>query len=147
MMAVDTNILVYAADAGAERRHATAKAVLKAAILQGRLMLPLQVLGEFGHVAIRKLGIDPHRIEELVIAWSAVARVDGYGLADLRAALRARAEHGLAFWDGLIWAVCERTGTDLLVSEDFQDGQRLGSVTFINPFNPRNADRLGLDVT
>jgi predicted nucleic acid-binding protein len=144
MMAIDTNILVYASDAGAGDRHFVAKAVLKQAIARGTLILPIQVLGEFCHVAVRKVGHDMQKVEEFVLAWSAVAQVEGYGLADVRAALRARAEHALAFWDALIWAVCERIGAGILVSEDFQDGRRLGCVTFLNPFNPANASLLGL---
>ncbi len=144
MIAIDANILVYASDRGAGERHAVAKAVLARAVATGALLLPLQVVGEFCHVGLRKLGHAPAWIEEFVVAWTAVARVESYGLADVRAALRARVEHGLSFWDALIWAVCERTGADLLVSEDFQDGRRLGGVTFLDPFNPGNAARLGL---
>lgn len=144
MIAVDANILVYASDQGAGDRHAIARAVLARAIGAGDLLLPLQVVGEFCHVGLRELGHAPAWIEAFVVAWTAVAQVESYGLADTRAALRARAEHGLSFWDALIWAVCERNGVDLLVSEDFQDGRRLGGVTFLDPFNPGNAARLGL---
>ena len=58
----------------------------------GGLVLPLQVLGEFCNVALRKAGHAPAWVEEFVVAWSAVAEVKAYRLADLRAALRARAE-------------------------------------------------------
>jgi len=144
VIAVDTNILVYAADAGAGNRHFDAKGVIKHVIAQGALMLPLQVLGEFCRVALKKLLFEAEQTERFVIAWSAVARVESYGLADIRAALRAQANHGLSFWDGLIWAVCERSGVELLLSEDLQDGRRLGGVTFLDPFNPASAARLGL---
>ena len=63
----------------------------------------------------------------------------------LEAALRVVGEHDLPFWDALIWAVCERVGVDTLVTEDFQNGRRLGRVTFLDPFEPTNAVRLGLD--
>jgi predicted nucleic acid-binding protein len=144
VIAVDTNILVYAADAGAGDRHQEAKGLLKHVIARGALMLPLQVLGEFCHTALKKLLFEAEQVERFVIAWGAVAQVEGYGLADVRAALRAHADHGLPFWDGLIWAVCERHNVELLLSEDFQDGRRLGGVTFLDPFNPANAARLGL---
>jgi predicted nucleic acid-binding protein len=142
-MAVDTNILVYAADAGAGERHQKAKNALGHIIREGALMLPLQVLGEFCRVAFKKLAYEADQVERFVVAWSAVAQVESYRLADVRAALRASADHGLTFWDALIWAVCERNDIDLLLSEDFQDGRRLGGVTFVDPFNPANAARLG----
>lgn len=144
MIAVDANILVYASDGAAGERYATAKAVLARAAARGGLILPLQVLGEFCNVALRKAGHAPAWVEEFVVRWSAVAEVESYRLADVRAALRARAEHGLPFWDAMIWAVCERHGVGILVTEDFQDGRRLGGVTFLDPFNPVNAGRLGL---
>jgi len=144
VIAIDANILVYASDKEAGERHAIARAVLARAIATGDLLLPLQVVGEFCNIGLRKLGHAPAWIEEFVLAWTAVAQVESYGLADARAALRARLAHGLSFWDALIWAVCERNGVDLLVSEDFQDGRRLGGVTFLDPFNPGNAARLGL---
>jgi predicted nucleic acid-binding protein len=58
--------------------------------------------------------------------------------------MRANLEHGLPVWDALIWAVCDRAGVEVLASEDFQNGRRLGRVTFLNPFDPANALRLGL---
>ena len=144
MIAVDTNILVYAADAAAGEHHEVAKAVLGRAVATGGLVLPRQVLGEFCHVALRKAGHAPAWVEEFVAVWGTLARVEGHNLADIRAALRAHAAHNLPFWDALVWAVCERHGVELLLSEDFQDGRRLGGVTFADPFNPANAARLGL---
>jgi predicted nucleic acid-binding protein len=52
--------------------------------------------------------------------------------------------HHLAFWDALIWAVYERAGVDILATEDFQGGRKLGHVRFVDPFVPANAPLLGL---
>ena len=142
MIAVDTNILVYAADRLAGEKHAVAKSLLTAAMSARHLMLPLQVLGEFAHVAVRKAKQTPASAADFVLAWSAVAHVEAYRLDDVRSALRARTEHDLPFWDALIWAVCERTGIGTLLTEDFQDGRTLGCVRFIDPFKPDNAARL-----
>jgi predicted nucleic acid-binding protein len=145
LIAFDANVLVYASDPAAEDKHRLASAAIGQAILDGSLFLPLQVLGEFANVALRKLGHTPQVIDELVLAWSAGARLDGYGLGDVRRALQANQDHDLPFWDALVWAVCDRCGATTLATEDFQDGRRLGSVMFLNPFNPANAARLGLD--
>lgn len=40
----------------------------------------------------------------------------------------------LSFWDGLIIAAAERTRCSFLLSEDFQVGRELGSITIVNPF-------------
>jgi predicted nucleic acid-binding protein len=144
LIAVDTNILVYATDAGAGDKYRIAKTLLATTMSAGTLLLPLQVLGEFAHVAVRKSRHAPAVVERFVLGWSAVGRVESYRLEDVRIALRSRAEHGLPFWDALIWAVCDRSGVDALATEDFQDGRLLGGVRFLDPFNPVNADRLGL---
>ena len=51
---------------------------------------------------------------------------------------RARAidavhEHGLSFWDAMIWATARQAGCSTVLSEDMQDGQRLGGVEFVDP--------------
>lgn len=57
---------------------------------------------------------------------------------DLAHALRAVGEHGLSFWDALLWATVRRAGVGLLISEDFQDGRTIEGVRVINPFAPGN---------
>ena len=95
MIAIDTSILVYASDLGAGEKYLVAKALLTRAMSEGKLLLPLKVLSEFAHIAVRKAKHTPHIVETWVLAWSAVAQVEGYRLDDVRAALRARAEHSL----------------------------------------------------
>jgi predicted nucleic acid-binding protein len=60
---------------------------------------------------------------------------------DLSAALDAAKNHGLAFWDAMLWAAAQRTGVRHLVTEDRQDGFELAGVRFVNPFDAAN-DRL-----
>lgn len=62
--------------------------------------------------------------------------------AALDSAVEAVHTHHLPFWDAMLWATVHRAGCELLLTEDFQDGQRLGLVTFVNPFNPAHADLL-----
>ena len=57
----------------------------------------------------------------------------------LPVALRAVLRHDLPFWDAMLWATVQQAGCRVLLTEDFQDGRKLGSVTFINPFEPGNA--------
>lgn len=60
-------------------------------------------------------------------------------LQDLAHAMRAVGEHGLSFWDALLWATVRRAGVQLLLSEDFQDGRNIEGVRIVNPFIARNA--------
>jgi predicted nucleic acid-binding protein len=56
----------------------------------------------------------------------------------LVAAMGAVVEHGLSFWDAMIWATAEQAGCRLLISEDLQDGRVLGGVRFVDPFKEVN---------
>jgi predicted nucleic acid-binding protein len=37
-----------------------------------------------------------------------------------------------------VWATVQQAGCELLLTEDFQDGSKLGWVTFVNPIAPAN---------
>jgi predicted nucleic acid-binding protein len=60
-------------------------------------------------------------------------------LADVQDAIRVHREHGISFWDGMLWSVTRRAGARILLSEDFQDGRDLEGVRFVDPFAERNA--------
>ncbi len=49
-------------------------------------------------------------------------------------ALRGAEQHGLPYWDALIWATAKLAGIPVVLSEDFQDGREIEGVTFQNPF-------------
>jgi predicted nucleic acid-binding protein len=51
-------------------------------------------------------------------------------------------EHRLSFWDAMLWATARQIGCAAILSEDMQDGRRLGGVAFINPFAADAAARL-----
>ncbi len=44
---------------------------------------------------------------------------------------------GLSHWDALIVAAAQAAGCDHLLTEDLRDGQRLGDVTVVDPFQHR----------
>lgn len=62
--------------------------------------------------------------------------------AALVEAMDVVAEHQLSFWDAMIWATVRRNDCSILITEDMQDGRRLGGVEFLNPFAPDATDRL-----
>jgi len=138
----DTNILVYAIDAKAGQRHSMAVEFVDRA-KNGECILALQSLGEFFSVAIRKIGLDPKEAEEIVDDWRStfpVIAADEDCLADAMWAVR---QHRLSFWDAMLWAAAKGAGCRLLISEDFDDGQAIGPVTFVDPFQDHNAVLLG----
>lgn len=98
----------------------------------------LQSFCEFFNVVTRKTAVTRIAAAELVSAWSAAMTVEPATPDDLSAAMRAVEEHGLSFWDAMLWATVRRAGVRILISEDFQDGRLLEGVRIVNPFVPHN---------
>lgn len=138
---LDTNILIDAVDVDARARHTEAAALVGRAA-HADVVLTLQTLGEFFHVVTRKGKLDTPRATRAVRIWRRVFPLHAAAGAALDGAIEAVHEHRLPFWDAMLWATVQQAGSELLLTEDFQDGRRLGSVTFVNPFDPANADLL-----
>ena len=139
MISFDSNVLVYAADERAGTRHDRAVDLIERAIESGNCIQPLQSLCEFFNAVTRKIGTSPMVAAAFVEGWQAVIPIEAANTSDLVHAMRAVREHGLAFWDALLWATVRRAGVNLLISEDFQDGRTIEGVRIANPFAARNA--------
>lgn len=133
----DTNILVYAADRMAGRKHVGAEELVDLAA-EADCVLTLQALGEFYSAVVRKKKRDPSGAEEFVSTWQSIFPIHSATPDCLTSAIRAVHRHGLAFWDAMLWATARDAGCSLLIGENFQDGRTLGGVTFVNPFLARN---------
>jgi predicted nucleic acid-binding protein len=140
-LSIDANILVYFVDRDAGERHDRALQILDRASLAD-CVLTLQTLGEFFHVATRKSKIEPEVAEKFIEDWRQVFPVHAADLGAFDDALAATRQHGLAFWDAMLWATVQQAGCQILLTEDFQDGRKLGAVTFVNPFDPANTELL-----
>ena len=138
MISFDSNILIYAADPAAGERHAQSADLLARAMRRQICTQALQSLCEFFAVITRKAGVDASAAAELVAAWSAAMAVECPRPEDLDNAIRAVREHGLSFWDAMLWATVRRAGVKLLITEDFQDGRTIEGVRVVNPFPPSN---------
>ncbi|CAO3416945.1 PIN domain-containing protein [Azospirillum endophyticum] len=140
---IDANILLYAADsAGDPVKHRMAIDLLDRLGAGGRGMLPLQALTEFYSVAVRKYRAPPEQASRYIDAWSGAFPVREAAFADVTDAIRVHRDHGIQFWDGMIWSVVKRAGGRILFSEDLQDGRELEGVRFMNPLAPANASAL-----
>ena len=144
MIAVDTNVLVYASDPDALAKHDHALALVEPLLDSGRLMVPTQVYAEFCHVARRKLKLTDMLIERRIDGWRQLARTEPYSADDVIDALRRSSHDRIAFFDALILITCERAGARFLLSEDLQPGGRYGKVTVLDPFDPATPRRIGI---
>jgi predicted nucleic acid-binding protein len=132
---VDTNILVYALDAGAGEKQRQAAAWTESVWRGGRGRVSTQVLHEFYVTVTQKLrpGLD-----------RSAARVEVRGLMSwrpvqldevmLESAWDVQDRFQLSFRDALIVAAARAAGCGYLLTEDLQDGQVLDDLRIVNPF-------------
>jgi len=130
---VDTNVLLYGADPRDPAKQRRAQLWLDALWEHGAGIVSWQVLHEFYVNATRKLKssvLQARATVDVFAEWQPV---------DTSHVLIQRAWHWMdtaqiGYWDALIVAAAERRGCHWLLSEDFQAGRKLGSVTVVNPF-------------
>lgn len=132
-VAIDTNVLAYAEGAGDEPRRARAVEVL-AALPEGAVVLPVQVLGELYRVLVGKLRQRPADARANVLRWSDAFAPSDSNWAAMQSAFDLSADHGLSIWDALILSVAAEQRCRLLLSEDLQDGFTWRGTTVVDPF-------------
>jgi predicted nucleic acid-binding protein len=132
---VDTNVLVYAYDRGAGPKHERALSLVEELWKEGNGILSTQVLQEF-YVNVRRKAKKPVSIEQAraliadYLSWNPIVN-DG---ATLLEAIDVEQRYQLSFWDSLIVVAAQKGGASVLFSEDFNHGQKFGSVVVQNPF-------------
>jgi predicted nucleic acid-binding protein len=135
---VDTNVLVYARDAGEPAKQRIAAGWLRELWVEQRGRTSIQVLTEYYNTVTRKLqpGLAPDAAWDDVnalLAWEPQA-------IDRAVIVRAHAierQHSLSWWDSMIVAAAQIQDCAVLLSEDLQHGWTCGSVTVRNPFAER----------
>jgi len=131
--ALDTNVLVYAADRSAGARHKAADKLMQEAADRD-CFLTLQSLGEFFHATTRKGLASVKEATMYIEAWQEVYNVIAADASCFSAAIEAVRDHKLSFWDAMIWATVKHADCAFMLSEDMQNGRRLDGVEIVNPF-------------
>ncbi len=133
---IDTNILVYTCDSGEPERQELAILLLRKLSLAGGGRLSAQVLAEFVNVTIK--GNNPLLTHsEALIQATRLAQT--YPIFDLTPSIvleaaRAVRDFSFSYYDAQIWACAKLNQIPTIFSEDFQDGQILEDIRFVNPF-------------
>lgn len=132
---LDTNILVYAYDRSAGKKHALAVELVERCWENENGCLSLQVLQEFFVTVTRKLAtpLDDANARQIV-ADLAQWRSHAPKASDLLLTIDLQREHQLSFWDALIVQSAVSLSCTILLSEDLNHGQLYGTVQVINPF-------------
>ena len=130
---VDTNVVVYAFDAGSGAKREVAQRVL--ADPDTELVLSAQVLTEFYWVVTRRLTPAlPHRDAAEAVNALARLRIVPTDTALVRSALVTADGYRLALWDALIVEAAVVAGCQTLLTEDLNAGQPINGVEIVNPF-------------
>jgi predicted nucleic acid-binding protein len=132
---VDTNILIYAEDRAAGKKHELAKALVLDLWNTADGVLSVQVLQEFYVNVTRKLkkplsSAKARQIIDEYLTWTVVENTKSL----FTSALQLHHDAQLSFWDAMVVQAAISSGCDRLYTEGLNAGQRFGSLTLVNPF-------------
>jgi predicted nucleic acid-binding protein len=133
---VDSNVLVYARDASEPEKQEKALAWMERLWSPRAGRLSFQVLQEFYVTVTEKLkpGLSiAHARGDVrsLLAWHPIP-IDG---RVFETAWSIQDRFRLSWWDALIVSAAQIGGCHYLLSEDFQEGQKFGSLRVIHPFH------------
>ncbi len=132
---IDTNIIIYAYDVTAGKKHEVARKILADLWDTGLGVISTQVLQEFFVNVVQKIPrpMDKQQAKEIVrdlLKWRVVVNTGDSIIDAIDICLR----YGYSFWDSMIIEAAIKGGARVLMSEDLQDGQVVSGVTIKNPF-------------
>jgi predicted nucleic acid-binding protein len=132
---VDTNLLVYAYDSSAGKKWKISSEVLSLLWIHRTGVLSTQVIQELIVSLTQKVKnpILPRAAKEIIsdlLRWPLVVNDGG----NILRAVDLQIKYHFSFWDSLILQAAITSKSEFLLSEDFQDGQVIESVTILNPF-------------
>lgn len=130
---LDTNVLVYAFDAGDRAKQVRALALLSR---HPDATISTQVLLEWYSAVTRKLN-PPLAAEQAQAALESLAKLSVVP-ADTELVIRASrtaVHHQLSIWDAMVIEAAALAGCRTLLTEDLNDGQVIRGVRIENPFS------------
>jgi predicted nucleic acid-binding protein len=123
---------MYGGDRGKQTR---AKELFREYAQSGRMLLSTQVVQEFYAAGSRKLGMPRRELRDATAALLDFPLVI-VGPSQITSAIQNEEQYKISFWDGLILAAAESGGSEILFTEDLNDGQQYGKILVRNPFRP-----------
>lgn len=123
----DSNVLLYLLEE-------SPKAAQSVELVKRGGTISVQVLNEFVEVARRKFKLSLEEIEEALDPIKNSCDVVDVSRAVHELAFEIARRTNIGIFDCNIVAAAELAGCDVLYTEDFNHGQRIGGVTIRNPF-------------
>lgn len=131
---VDTNILIYAHDIDAARKHEVARELVASLWNQRTGVLSTQVLQELYVNVTRKIAVPIKPFEARTIVRAYMPWVIETRAEMVLTASEIEERNRISFWDALIVAAANQAGAATIVTEDLNHGQRIEGILIQNPF-------------
>lgn len=135
MIAVDTNILAYAAGVNDLARRRQAREILDHLDL-ARTIIPAQVLGELFRVLTHRTTMSAWEALRTIQLWTSNAIISPTVEETILSAMNLATVHNLQIWDAIILQSAAEAGARVLLSEDMHNGFVWSGITVVNPFAP-----------
>ncbi len=132
----DSNIFIYLVDEANPAKQATAERLIALALAENSACISFQVVQETLHVLTRKFSrCVPPEVVTAILNHSLLPfwHVQPSAALYVRT-LELQERYQYSFYDSLILAAALESGCTRLLSEEFQDGQRIEGLTIENPF-------------
>jgi predicted nucleic acid-binding protein len=132
---VDTNILIYAHDRDAGKKHTLANSLIRKIWQTENGVISTQVIQEFYINVTRKIPnpLPRTKVRALLanyFTWQ--VEVNGPGTILLASEIEER--YALSFWDSLIVAAASQANVEKILTEDLQSGQVIEGILIENLF-------------
>ena len=138
---LDTNVLVYAFDLRQPALQQKARTILFQVEETASGCLSVQCLSEFFRVATAKMHLPADEMFKQIDYWQSAFPVFSLTPPIVLEAARGVRDYQLSYYDAQIWASARLNQVPVIFSEDFQDGQTLEGIRFVNPF----ADKFAME--
>lgn len=130
---LDSNVLVYAHDAGSAKKQRVSRDLITRLASSADGVISTQVLQEFYVAVTRKLGVPPLAAKGILKTFTVFDTVQ-VSPALIQEAVDCSILNQLSFWDALILAAAAAAGCGVVLSEDLNSGQVILGVKVQNPF-------------
>jgi predicted nucleic acid-binding protein len=132
---LDTNIIVYAYDSSANKKHRIAKHILIDLWDSGRGLVSTQVLQEFYVTVTQKIpeSLDKKLATQIIkdlLHWDVLID-DGDAIIE---AIDIQTKHKFSFWDAMIIQAAINGGAEMILSENLGNDRKIKGMIIKNPF-------------
>lgn len=133
---LDTNILVYAHDLDAGKKHELALKIVKDMWDKRTGVMSTQVLQEFYMTVTKKIGNPIHPLEarEIIRSYACWEIMENTVTSVIRAS-EIEEKHHISFWDALVVVSAYNSKVDKILTEDLNSGQIFEGILIENPFH------------